>query len=175
MSTAPNGYGWADCGGGERKLEAAYTPDMAAQIDGDGEEQRTDFSIAGELLHELLAFAFAYRGDKPQPNLHVAFRRFVCIVWLTRPEFLGNKPLMDLGPELGCTRANLSKLIRDFGDSLGGLRNRLQKSETARAIYSTAQLKDHWRNRAKTKPPASEETGGCHEHSKTPTQELPHE
>ena len=96
---------------------------------------RTDFSIAGELLHELLAFAFAYRGDKPQPNLHVAFRRFVCIVWLTRPEFLGNKPLMDLGPELGCTRANLSKLIRDFGDSLGGLRNRLHTEQTTHRAH----------------------------------------
>ena len=106
MSTAPKGYGWV--GQGERDIEPSYTPDLASEIDGDDTEQQTDFSIAGELLHELLAFAFAYRGGKPQPNLHVAFRRFVCIVWLTRPEFLGNKPLMDLGPELGCTRANLS-------------------------------------------------------------------
>jgi hypothetical protein len=173
MSTAPNGYGWV--GSDQRDIEPSYTPDMAAEIDGDDEQERTDFAVAGELLHEILAFCFAYRGGKPQPNLHVAFRRFACITWLVRPEFLDNKPLMELGPELSCTRANLSKLIRDFGDSLGGLRNRLQKCETARQIYSTAQLKDHWRNRAKTKPPASEETGGCHEHSKAPTQELPHE
>ncbi len=131
MSTAPNGYGWADCGGGERRLEATVTPDMAGEIDGDTEQQQTDFTVAAELLHEILAFCFAYRGGKPQPKLHVAFRRFVCITWLTRPELLGDKPLMDLGPELGCTRANLSKLIRDFGDSLGGLRNRLQKTEGA--------------------------------------------
>lgn len=170
MSSAPKGYGWADCGGGERTIEPCYVPDMAAEIDGDDTEQ-TDFSIAGELLHELLAFAFAYRGGKPQPNLHVAFRRFVCIVWLTRPEFLGDKPLMDLGPELGCTRANLSKLIRDFGDSLGGLRNRLQKTESARAIYSTAQLKDHWRNRAKKRPAAPCETAGCHGHNEIPNAE----
>lgn len=169
MSTEPTSYGWV--GRDERDIEPCYTPDLAAQIDGDGEQPVTDFSIAGELLHELLAFAFAYRGGKPQPNLHVAFRRFCCIVWLTRPEFLGNKPLMDLGPELGCTRANLSKLIRDFGDSLGGLRNRLQKTESARAIYSTAQLKDHWRNRAKKKPAAPCEAAGCHEHTEIPNAE----
>lgn len=173
MSTAPTGYGW----GGERgrQIEPTYTPDLAGEIDGDSGEDETDFTVAAELLREILTFCYAYRGDKPQPDLKVAFMRFTCVTWLVRPELVGNLSLAELGPQLGCTRANLSKLIRDFGDSLGGLRNRLQKTESARAIYSTAQLKDHWRNRAKKKPPASEETGGCHEHSKAPTQELPYD
>ncbi len=171
MSTAPTSFGWVG-DRGDREREPCYVPDMAAEIDGDGEQQRTDFSVAGELLHEILAFCYAYRGDKPQPNLHIAFRRFVCITWLTRPEFLGNKPLMELGPELGCTRANLSKLIRDFGDSLGGLRNRLQKTESARRIYAEAQRRDHWRHRLKKKPAAPCGTTGCHaEHTEIPNAE----
>ena len=174
MSTAPTSYGWV--GRDARDIEPTYTPDLASEIDGDGDEQETDFYIAAELLREILTFAFAYRGDKPQPDLRVAFMRFTCIVWLTRPELLHNISLAELGPQLGYTRANLSKLIRDFGDRLGGLRNRLQKTEGARRIYSEAQKRDHWRKRPKKKPPASCETGGCHaEHSETPPPEPPHE
>jgi len=159
MSTAPKGYGWV--GQGERDIEPSYTPDLASEIDGDGEEQETDFYVAAELLREILTFCYAYRGDKPQPDLKVAFMRFTSITWLTRPELLGNLPLAELGPQLGYTRANLSKLIRDFGDRLGGLRNRLQKTEGARQIYSEAQKRDHWRNRAKKKPAAPCGTAGC--------------
>jgi hypothetical protein len=78
---------------------------------------------------------------------------------------------MELGPELGCTRANLSKMIRDFGDRMGGLRNRLQKTEGARRIYSEAQKRDHWRNRPKKKPAAPCEAAGCHEHTEIPNAE----
>lgn len=166
MSTAPNGYGWVGNSHVERTIEPSFTPDLASEIDGDAEEAETDFYVAAELLREILTFCYAYRGDKPQPDLKVAFMRFTCITWLTRPELVGNLPLAELGPQLGYTRANLSKLIRDFGDRLGGLRNRLQKTETARQAYSQAQLKDHWRNRAKTKPAAPCGTAGCHaEHS----------
>ena len=174
MSTAPTAYGWV--GSDAREIEPTYTPDLAGEIDGDGSEPETDFYVAAELLREILSFCYAFRGDKPQPNLRVAFMRFVAVTWLTRPELLNNVSLMQLGPELGCTRANLSKLIRDFGDRLGGLRNRLQKTEGARRIYAEAQLKDHWRNRPKKKPPVPCETAGCHaEHSETPTPEPPHE
>ena len=174
MSGSPKSYGWS--GERDRQIEPTFTPDMAALIDGDDEERASDFYVLGEILREILAFAFAGRAGKPQRNLHKAFRRFVAITWLVRPELLGDISLMQLGPELSCTRANLSKMIRDFGDRWGGLRNRLQKTEGARRIYAEAQLKDHWRNRAKKKPPASGETGGCHdEHSETPTQEPPHD
>lgn len=152
---------------GVREIEPAYQPDIAGEIDGDREEPESDFTVAAELLREILAFCFAYRGDKPQPDLRVAFTRFVCVVWLTRPELLNNVSLMQLGPQLGYTRANLSKLIRDFGDRLGGLRNRLQKTESARRAYAEAQLKDHWRRRKAKTPAASGETTGAHaEHSK---------
>jgi hypothetical protein len=161
-------YGWSGTGAA-RDIDPSYTPDMAAAIDGDGEETETDLYVAGELLREILAFAYAYRGDKPQPDLRVAFMRFTCITWLVTPDLLGNISLAELGPQLGYTRANLSKFIRDFGDRLGGLRNRLQKTEGARRIYAQAQLRDHWRNRAKKKPAAPCGTAGCHaEHSKQP-------
>lgn len=161
-------YGWSGTGAA-RDIDPSYTPDLASEIDGDNEEPETDFYVAAELLREILTFCYAYRGDKPQPDLKVAFMRFTCITWLTRPELVGNLPLAELGPQLGYTRANLSKLIRDFGDRLGGLRNRLQKTEGARQIYSEAQKRDHWRNRAKAKPAAPCGTAGCHaEHSKQP-------
>jgi hypothetical protein len=170
MSTAPTSFGWAGDTRGERKIEPTYTPDLAGEIDGDGEEQETDFYVAAELLREILTFCYAYRGDKPQPDLKVAFMRFTCVTWLVRPELVGNLSLAELGPQLGYTRANLSKLIRDFGDRLGGLRNRLQKTEGARQIYSEAQKRDHWRNRKKQTPAAPCGTTGAHaDHSKNGT------
>lgn len=170
MSAAPTSYGWV--GRDARDIEPTYTPDLAGEIDGDGGEDETDFTVAAELLREILTFCYAYRGDKPQPDLKVAFMRFTCVTWLVRPELVGNLSLAELGPQLGYTRANLSKLIRDFGDRLGGLRNRLQKTESARAIYSEAQKRDHWRNRAKKKPAAPCEAAGCHdEHTAIPNAE----
>ena len=175
MSAAPKSYGWVG-EHGERTAEPTYEPDFAAAIDGESDEHATDFYVAGEIMREIFTFVFAYRGDKPQPRLNVAFMRFVALTWLLRPELLGDVSLMKLAPQLGCTRANLSKLIRDFGDRWGGLRNRLQKTEGARRIYSEAQKRDHWRNREKKKPAAPCETAGPHaEHSETPTPEPPHE
>jgi hypothetical protein len=153
MSAVPESYGWSGTGA-DRNIDPSYTPDMAELIDGPENEQETDFYVAGEIMREILSHAFAHRGDKPQPNLHVAFRRFVAITWLLQPSLLGNISLMELAPELGCTRALLSKIIRDFGDRWGGLRNRLQKTESARRIYSEAQKRDHWRYRDKKKPDA---------------------
>lgn len=161
--------GWVGATG-ERAIEPSYVPDFAGEIDGDGGEEETDFSVAAELLREILSFCFACRGDKPQPDLRIAFTRFVCVVWLTRVELLNNVSLMQLGPQLGYTRANLSKLIRDFGDRLGGLRNRLQKTESARRAYAEAQRKDHWRRRKAKAPATSDETAGAHaEHSMNET------
>jgi hypothetical protein len=57
---------------------------------------------------------------------------------------------MQLAPQLGVTRAALSAMIRKFGDQYG-IRNALQKNESARTIYSEAQKRDHWRRRPKKK------------------------
>lgn len=166
MSPAPKGLGWADCGGGERQLEAAFEPDIAALIDGEVEAEQTDFTAAGEIMRAVFDYVFDVPKDASGlPRLDLAFRRFVEVGWLLRPEQLGNISLMQLAPHLGVCRATLSKAIRKFGDA-HGIRNVLQKNESARAAYSHAQLKDHWRNRAKTKPAAPCGTAGCHaEHS----------
>ena len=63
------------------------------------------------------------------------------------------------------------KALKHFQDAYKLNPALAESLESARAIYSTAQLKDHWRNRAKKKPPASEETGGCHEHTEIPNAE----
>jgi hypothetical protein len=171
MSEGPiaESYGWSGSDQ-TRQREASFTPDMAALIDGsDEDEQETDFSAAAHVMEEIFRFVFSYRGDKPQPNLQVAFRRFVSVAWLLRPELLAGASLAELSIELSCTRALLSKLVRDFGDRWGGLRNRAMKTETAREVYRNAQLRDHWRYRDEKRPPVPCETGGCHaEHTQNP-------
>jgi hypothetical protein len=127
-----------------------------------------DFAAAGEIMRQVLVYCFDVARDKKHggPRLDMAFRRFIGVVWLLRPELLDYASLMQLAPRLGVTRAALSKMIRNFGDA-HGIRNVLQKNEGARAIYRETQLKDHWRNRKKQTPTASCETTGDHaEHSK---------
>ena len=181
MSGSRENYGWAGNTHGDRTIEPVYELDFAAHVDGEPEAgpvepAPADFAAAGEVMRQVLVYCFDVARDKKHggPRLDMAFRRFVGVVWLLRPELLSYVSLMQLSPRLGVTRAALSKMIRNFGDAFG-IRNVLQKNEGAREIYSEVQKRDHWRNRAKKKPPVSEETGGCHEHTKTPTQELPHE
>lgn len=175
MSAVTEKYGWVG-DHGERTPEPSYVPDMAL-LDGDDlAGVSDDLAACGEVMRGIFALVFAQRENTNVPvKLDLAFRRFVCLTWLLRPELLGNVSLAELAPQLHVTRAALSKTVRNFGDSLG-IRNALMKREGARAIYAEAQKRDHWRNRPKKKPPASEETGGCHdEHSETPTPEPPHE
>jgi hypothetical protein len=181
MSGEPKGHGWAG-EHGVHEIEPIYTPDFAAHVDGEPapgpvEPAVADFAAAGEVMRLVLVYCFDVVRDRTHggPRLDMAFRRFVGVTWLLRPELLGYTSLMQLAPRLGVTRAALSKMIRNFGDAFG-IRNVLQKAEGARRAYSEAQSKDHWRNRAKKKPAAPCETAGCHaEHSEAPTQEPPHE
>lgn len=178
MSTAPKSYGWAGDTRGERTIEPTYEPDFAALLDGEPEVDQTDFAAAGEIMRAVFDYVFDVPKDESgAPRLDLAFRKFVCVGWLLRPQQLGNISLSQLAPHLGVCRATLSKAIRKFGDTYG-LRNVLQKNESAREIYSQAQLKDHWRNRANKKPAATCETAGCHaQHSNNGTvhPEAPHE
>lgn len=161
--------GWS--GESDRHPEPAFTPDMAALIDGEEpDDGRAAFELAGEVMRGVFAFVFAvHKDDTGQPRLDIAFRRFVCVAWLLRPELLGNISLAALGVEMGVTRATLSQMIRKFGDA-HGIRNRLQRREGARDAYAEAQKRDHWRRRAKKAPESGEpvapdETTGPDEHS----------
>ena len=174
MSAVTEKYGWVG-DHGKRTPEPSYEPDMAALLDGDDQAATNgDLAASGDVMRGVFALVFAQREGTGAPvKLDLAFRRFVCLTWLLRPELLGNVSLAELAPQLLVTRAALSKMVRNFGDSLG-IRNALMKRESARAIYAEAQKRDHWRKRAKKKPPASEETGGSHDqHSETPTPEPP--
>jgi hypothetical protein len=132
---------------GERVLEPVFEPDMAGLIDGCDDETHDDLTACAEVMREIFRYCFAHRnGSDKLPELNVAFRRFCCVVWLLRPELLGHVSLMELAPMLGVTRAALSKAIRNYGDA-HGIRNALQKRESARAIYRDAQKRDHWRRR----------------------------
>jgi hypothetical protein len=160
--------GWA--GDRNRQPEPTATPDMAALIDGEEpDDGRAAFELAGEIMRGV--FAHVFDGEKDatgQPRLDVAFRRFVCVAWLLRPELLGNVSLAQLAPQLGVTKAALSQMIRKFGDA-HGIRNVFQKREGAREAYSEAQKRDHWRRRGKApeseEPVAPQETTGPDEHS----------
>jgi hypothetical protein len=169
MSAVTEQHGWVG-DHGERTAEPTYTPDLAAIIDGE-EETRDDLALCGEVMRGVFAHVFAQRPGSAEPvKLDLAFRRFVCLAWLLRPELLGNVSLMQLAPHLSVTRASLSKTVRDFGDKFG-MRNALMKREGAREIYAEAQKRDHWRNRAKKKPAAPCEAAGCHEHTEIPNAE----
>jgi hypothetical protein len=156
---------------GVREIEPAYQPDIAGEIDRDTQEPESDFTVAAEIMREILEFTFSYRGDTTKPNLQSVFRRYVAVAWTLRPDLLAGASLSELSVELACTRALLSKIARTFGDRWGGLRNRLMKTEGARRVYSEAQLKDHWRHRKAKTPVASDETTGAHaeQHSKSET------
>jgi hypothetical protein len=59
-------------------------------------------------------------------------------------------PTMSAAAEgLGCTRAAISKRAIQWEDLLGLKRSAHMKSESARAKYSAAQKKSHWRKAAK--------------------------
>jgi hypothetical protein len=155
MSASTPDYGWVG-GQDNRERVPSHTPDMAALIDGEDEaDARDDLAACGEVMRGVFAFVFAQRDDAKTPvKLDLAFRRFVCLVWLLRPELLGNISLSQLAPHMSVTRAALSKMVRSFGDALG-IRNALMKRESARAIYSQTQLRDHWRHREKKAPVAA--------------------
>ena len=152
MSGAPKSYGWVG-DHGERTPEPSYVPDMAALLDGEGEAgTHNDLAACAEVMRGVFALVFAQReGTNAPVKLDLAFRRFVCLTWLLRPELLGNISLAQLAPHLHVTRAALSKMIRNYGDAFG-IRNTLQKRESAREIYREAQKRDHWRHRGKEKP-----------------------
>lgn len=171
MSGAPKDYGWTG-ERGAREIEPVYEPDFAAHVDGEPvagpvEPAPADFAAAAEIMRGVFVYCFDVPRDKDGgPRLDLAHRKFIEVVWLLRPELLNHISLMQLSTKLGVCRATLSKAIRKFGDAYG-IRNVLQKNESAREAYSQAQLKDHWRHRAKKKPAAPCETAGCHadEHS----------
>lgn len=183
MSAMPKDYGWSGNTHGDRTIEPVYEPDFAAHVDGEPvagpvEPAPEDFAAAGEVMRQVLVYCFDVPRDRTHggPCLEAAFRRFIGVTWLLRPELLNYVSLMQLSPRLGVTRVALSKMIRNFGDRWG-IRNPLQKNEGSRGIYSAAQKRDHWRNR-KRKPAAPCGTAGCHadEHSANGTihSEAPH-
>ena len=183
MSATPKDYGWAG-EHGQRDIEPVYEPDFAAHVDREPvaelvEPRPVDFAAAAEIMRGVFVYCFDVPRDKDGgPRLDLAHRKFIEVVWLLRPELLNHISLMQLSAKLGVCRATLSKAIRKFGDAYG-IRNVLQKNESAREAYSQAQLRDHWRNRKKQTPAASCETTGAHadEHSENGTihSEVPHE
>ena len=148
MSAVTEKHGWVGARSA-RTAEPTCTPDMAAIIDGDTEDEESDLAACGEVMRSVFAYVFDVPKAKDGgPRLDIAFRRFTSVVWLLRPELLGNISQAQIAPHLGVCRATLSKAIRLFGDA-HGIRNALQKRESAREIYSAAQKRDHWRNREK--------------------------
>jgi hypothetical protein len=122
------------------------------------EEGPDDFSAAAEVMLGVFEFVFAH-GEGKRPRWKTAFRKFASVAWLLQPGLLDHASLRRIAPELGVTRAAMSKLIQSFGDR-HGLRNVLQKPEATRRVYAEVQLRDHWRSRAKRKPAAPCETAG---------------
>jgi len=124
-----------------------------------------DFSAAAEVMLGVFEFVFAHSEGKLRWD--TAFRRFAGVAWLLQPGLFDHASLRQISPELGVTRAAMSKLVQIFGDR-HGLRNMLQKPEVARRVYAEVQRRDHWRKRPRKEPAAPCGTAGSPVMNETP-------
>lgn len=86
-----------------------------------------------EKLFELLI-----PPTSPQSNLTSGFRRFVALVSVIRPDLLEGRSQIQIGKELGCSSANISKEANKMADLLG-IRSPGMKRQEARAAMAQGQ------------------------------------
>jgi len=68
-----------------------------------------------------------------RPRLSAIGHRTLAAIYVLRPDLLDGEPLCDIGSGSGISRQGLSKLVSDFRDCFGGVRNRTMKSDETRA------------------------------------------
>ena len=72
-------------------------------------------------------------------RFEVAFRKFVAICMCVRPELFDGQSQITIGKFLGCSSANISKMLTGLSDQLG-IRPPSAETDEARAAKSAAQL-----------------------------------
>lgn len=73
-----------------------------------------------------------------RPRLSAIGHRALAVIYVLRPDLLDGQPLEVLGADSGITRQALSKLVSQFRDCFGGVRNRTMKSDETRARCRSA-------------------------------------
>jgi hypothetical protein len=76
-----------------------------------------------------------------RPRLSAVGHRALAALYVLRPDLLDGVALEELGSACGITRQALSKLVSDFRDCFGGVRNRTMKSDETRARCRAARRK----------------------------------
>jgi len=76
-----------------------------------------------------------------QPRLSAVGHRTLAALYVLRPDLLEGVALEEIGGGCGITRQALSKLVSDFRDCFGGVRNRAMKSDETRARCRGARRK----------------------------------
>jgi hypothetical protein len=98
------------------------------------EDIRTDRAV---VLARLLDTVFP-RDVASGEKFEAAFRRFVAICMIIRPELFGGASQITIARFVGCTSANLSKLLTGLADDLG-IRCPSMETDHAREAKSKAQ------------------------------------
>ena len=98
------------------------------------EDTRSDRAV---VLARLLDTVFP-REVASGEKFEAAFRRFVAICMIIRPELFGGASQITIARFVGCTSANLSKLLTGLSDSLG-IRCPSMETDQAREAKSKAQ------------------------------------
>jgi len=84
---------------------------LEAELTGAGSVDHVHAAI--ELFNSILFWVWQKDGESiRQPR--IAFIRFVVACALIKPELLGDYSYHELGNRIGCTKANLSLLAKDF-------------------------------------------------------------
>ena len=105
----------------------------------DESDVQNDMALAGVALGGILDYCFRATNKGERRNVMIAYRRFVAVSYLIRPDLLDHSTMEEIGADMGLTRAAISKAVRRAGDSFG-LRNRLMSKESDRAAMSKARL-----------------------------------
>ena len=97
-------------------------------------------SAAVDALRLVLQEIFRGHGRNQRiVRTEVAYRRFVSLVWLLRPDLVNGCSQTELAERLGCTRAGVSKIVVGWSESLGVLGAGM-KTLDARESYREVQM-----------------------------------
>ena len=131
--------------------ESAYTPDYAAEIDGEGDELAEDFfwfvqkqipaskmKVDWLVMREVIACARVIGLLLSAKNLAAQVHALAFAAGLD--QLNGKRSQAEIARELGCTRALISHYVVGWADVLGLSITKFRKSEGSRATYKAAQL-----------------------------------
>ncbi|MDB6023109.1 MAG: hypothetical protein JWQ04_2966 [Pedosphaera sp.] len=96
------------------------------------------YELAGEGFARILDWMWR---TGPSDNMRSAFRKFVAVSALLRPDLLGELNYVQLAEKLGCRKATISKIVVEFEEVVcGGIQFRTSRLEGARTNMRLARM-----------------------------------